>query len=298
MANPFSESDVSRAKAFFRDGRTRGHLLVAVAGVALADWLFYGHPVGWTLGAFGALTGLGVLWLGESRSRSIPALLLGTAFFILCGRAIVEPAPLVVLLGLGLCVLWVLALRGGWSWSLPCWASRGRKLLLGLFKSLALAPCFALVLPLVGACSLLRVNRLRAWVIPLGLGAVFLGLFASANPVISLALSDVWKGFLRLCVLLPSLLSVPRLLFWSAVGALLWTLLRHQPCACEKPVSGPVPPLEKAVRAQIGKLSYALDKSVDNWRGVTLKRCYLRRYLEREYHPEPGVVEAAAGRRE
>lgn len=179
---------------------------------------------------------------GGSRSGSLSALLLGAAFFTLCGRTVVEPEPSVVFLALVAFFLWVLTLRGGWSWSLSCWASRGGMLLLGLFKSLVLAPCFALVLPLVGACSLLRVNRLRAWLIPLGLGAVFLGLFASANPVLSLALSRAWEGFLRLCVWLPSLPSAPRLLFWSGVGALLWTLLRHQPRACEVPALGPVPP--------------------------------------------------------
>lgn len=242
MANPLSESDVSRAKAFFGEGRTRAHLLVAVAGVALADWLFYGHAVGWTLGAYGALTGLGILWLGVSRSRSFSALLLGAAFFTLCGRAVVEPEPPVVLLGLGACILWTLTLRDGWSWSLSHWGSRVRRFLLGLFKAFALAPCFALVLPLVGACSLTRVNRLRAWLIPLGLGAVFLGLFALANPIVSLALSNVWVGFQRLCVWLPSLPSAPRLLFWSGVGALLWTLLRHQPRACEELPARPVPP--------------------------------------------------------
>lgn len=242
MANPLSEADVSRAKGFFGERRTRAHLLFAVAGVALADWLFYGHVVGWTLGAFGALAGLGVLLLGESGVKSRPAFLLGLVYFTLCGRAVVEPEPPVVLLGAAVCALWVLTLRGGWSWSLPFWCSRGCRLLLSMFKSFVLAPCFALVLPLVCTCSLLRLNRLRAWLIPLGLGAVFLGLFASANPVISLALSSVWRGFLRLCVWLPSLPSALRLLFWSGVGALLWTLLRHQPAACANPACEPLPP--------------------------------------------------------
>ncbi len=240
MANPLSESDVSRAKAFFGEGRVRAHLLLAVAGVALSDWLFYGHAAGWTLGACGALSGLGVLWSGAPRVKSVPALLLGAAFFILCGRAVVEPEPPVVLLGLGAGFLWLLTLRGGWSWSLSCWCARARQLLLGLLRSAALAPCCALMLPLVGACAALRVNRLKAWLIPLGLGVVFLGLFSFANPVLSLALSSAWKGFLRLCVWLPSLPSPPRLLFWSAVGGLLWTLLRHQPGVCEESAPGPV----------------------------------------------------------
>src|SRR5574344_623044 len=79
-------------------------ILFAAASVGLADWLFYGHAVGWTLGAFGALSGAGIALLGETRFRALPSALLGVYFFGLCLRAVVDPDPLVVFLGL---VSWV-----------------------------------------------------------------------------------------------------------------------------------------------------------------------------------------------
>lgn len=78
-------------------------------------------------------------------------------------------------------------------------------------------------------------KRLRAWLIPVLLGLVFLALFSLANPVISLTLSTVWKAFLCLCDHVPTFASVLRFLFWLTVGALLWTLLRHRTREVDKP---------------------------------------------------------------
>ena len=42
-----------------------------------------------------------------------------------------------------------------------------------------------------------------------------------------------------------------------------------------------------------GRLSITLDAKLGDWRGVTPKRCYLRRYLARGCRPEPNAAEAA-----
>lgn len=235
MANPLSESDFSRAKAFVVDGRTRGHLLFALAWVALADWLFYSREVGWTLGAFGGLTGLAVVLLGEPRFRTPPSVLLGGAFFCLCVRAAVEPEPLVVFLGVAFCAAFTLTLRGGWSWSFACWVRRGLLFAGGLAKSLALSIGVLALLPLAPLLALAKVRRLRAWLIPALFGLVFLGLFALANPVIALALKSVREAFGWLGGHLPVFVSLPRMLFWVMAGAWLWTLLRHAPRPAEDP---------------------------------------------------------------
>lgn len=65
-----------------------------------------------------------------------------------------------------------------------------------------------------------RSGTIAVWTLSVALGAVFLALFGAANPIIDrwLALLDVW--------LLLDLLSIGRIVFWLAVAALVWALLR------------------------------------------------------------------------
>jgi hypothetical protein len=223
------------------DRRMLAQICFSLALVALADGLFYRHPVGWTLGAYGALSGLGVILLGASPFRSLPSVLLGVCFFGLCLRAVIDPEPMAVLLAAPAGIALTLTLREGWTWSLARWLLRGRQFVFGLLKSYVLAAIFALALPVAPVYALLRVKGLRAWLIPLALGLLFLGLFALANPVIALAVSAVWKAFLRLCAYAPSLASFLRLLLWVSVGALLWTLLRHRTREDGSPAAQPAP---------------------------------------------------------
>ncbi|HNX36432.1 MAG TPA: DUF4173 domain-containing protein [Kiritimatiellia bacterium] len=223
-------------------GNTLAQILLVVACVGLADWLFYDHPVGWTLGAFGAVSGAGIAWLGEARYRALPSVLLGACFFALCLRAVFDPDPLVIFLGLAAWVAFTLTLRGGWSWSLTCWLGRGALFFWGLVKAYFSAAGVLTLLPLAPLLALLKVRRLRAWLIPLMLGLVFLGLFALANPVLSRALKSVGEGFEWLCDQLPALVSLPRIFLWLTFGAWLWTLLRHTSRGGEGSAAGPVPP--------------------------------------------------------
>jgi len=237
-----SDSDSGNVDAFsirLLNGRTLAQILFSLVLVAVADWLFYRQPVGWTLGAYGAMAGVGVILLGGSSFRGRPSALLGACYFSLCLRAVIEPEPMVIFLGMCAWVSLTLTLREGWTWSLPRWCSRWGQFLFGLLKSYALAAGFMLALPFAPVYALLRVKGLRAWLIPLMLGVVFLGLFALANPVISLALSTVWKSFQRLCDHVPTFASVLRFLFWLTVGALLWTLLRHRTRESDAPPVAP-----------------------------------------------------------
>ena len=237
MTDSCSET-VGSDSGIWTKGRTLAQILFSIAFVAVADGLFYGHPVGWTLGAYGALTGAGVIVLGGLRFRNLPSVLLGVCFWGLCLRAVIDPEPLVVVLGLSILVALALTLREGWTWSLARWCSRYFQFFFGMVKSYVLALGFVLVLPFAPAYAVFRAKQLRAWLIPLLLGCVFLGIFALANPVISLGLSSVGKGLEWLYGQLPSFISVPRALFWLTVGALLWTLLR---CRIHSGVAVPPP---------------------------------------------------------
>lgn len=62
-------------------------------------------------------------------------------------------------------------------------------------------------------------KSLTAWVVPLALGAIFISLFASANPIIDDWFAAVdWKAFLQN-------ISFPRILFWLLVIAAVWPLV-------------------------------------------------------------------------
>lgn len=63
-------------------------------------------------------------------------------------------------------------------------------------------------------------TELRFWIMPLILGAVFVGLFAGANPLIERALEAI-----DLAAIL-SLIDLQRLTFWLITAGLVWLLLR------------------------------------------------------------------------
>lgn len=213
---------------FLSNRRTILQILASVALVVLADWLFYRQPIGWTLGAYGAIAGVIVMLLGDSRFRKLPSLLLGVCYFSLCFRTLVDPEPLGVILGLLAWVTLTLTLREGWSWSLMLWCSRWYQFFSGMMWSLLMAAISVLVLPFVPVYAVLRVQQFRAWRFPFLLGFVFLGLFALANPVIALVFSTLYRTVMRILVHVPSIAGILRFLFWLAVGALLWTLQRHR----------------------------------------------------------------------
>jgi hypothetical protein len=62
-------------------------------------------------------------------------------------------------------------------------------------------------------------KNLTAWVVPLALGAIFISLFASANPIIDDWFTAIdWKAFLQN-------ISFPRILFWLLIIAAVWPLV-------------------------------------------------------------------------
>jgi hypothetical protein len=200
---------------------------VCLAFVVLADFLFYGHPLGWTIGGFG-LSLLGALLLLEGRfPRSGPALvvMLGTAsLFLLCFE---QPAVLTVLLGgLGLASTALLA-REGWTPDPVAWMKRWT-----LFGAVGWTRAFAdLFRPPSeesrgeGERTRATGRRLKNWLLPLLLGALFLGLFALANPIIArwLATAARWVG--------EASWHMPpfgRVVFWLLVLLGTWALLRYR----------------------------------------------------------------------
>ena len=212
--------------------RDRSFLLkaaLAIGLVAAADGLFYGQRVvpGWTVGLFAlALLGAAVVTHRALR-RSRTALCL-SLFAFLFALIQVETVSLMawVLYWLAL-MLAVMASRAGGPPNVWPWVQR-----------LVPAGFYALVKPALDMRRLWRaspgVRRIRlsavwqALIVPLVGGAVFLLLFATANPVISATLGGLtWPA-----------IDPWRLVFWAFVLIVAWCVLR--PPFRRKPRANPI----------------------------------------------------------
>lgn len=227
MSSPLSDIVVGRLWSFLGNACTRMQFACAVAFVVLADWLFYGHKVGWTLGAFGCLLGVGAVYLGTARVRSRAAIWLGVCYGVLCFRAVVDPEPRVVFLGCLVGIGFLATVREGWTWRGGIWFGRLLHFALKLCKSYGVVAAAMVAAPFFPVYALLHVKRVRRWIVPVALGCVFLGLFAYANPVIALGVSSVWNALMN-ALTMPSFSFIVRSLFWLTVGSIVWASIRYR----------------------------------------------------------------------
>lgn len=182
---------------------------LAVALVALADLFFVWHEPGSTVGLFAAgwLAALVLARPGLLRERRALAAVIAAAAFALV--LVDRPGPLAgVLFGLttGVAVLSARVRPGEPAWA---WAQR-----LGVLGVVGLAG------PVIDLCRLTRLKRgptgrsavalIGLLIMPVVGGAVFLALFAAANPLIS----DFLAG-----------LSIPALSADALARALLWSVV-------------------------------------------------------------------------
>ena len=98
--------------------------VLTIALTALGDWLFYSHPLGWTVGIYGAVLLIVVSSLGSAHSSTRVGLLLAIVTATLCLRCVYEPNTVsVLLLLLGLVTL-ALQRREGWIPDITTWLWR------------------------------------------------------------------------------------------------------------------------------------------------------------------------------
>ncbi len=164
--------------------------ILAAVLVALADWLFFCHPFGASLGAFGLTLLLAALIAHPALRRNRVSQVAVLAALLL-GLLLIE-APSFPVWVLFWCALMaaVLAPRAGlredaWTW----------------LQRLVLVPLAALFDPILDLLSLNRrkvcrprvriLAVLSATLLPLIGGAVFLCLFAAANPIIAQGLGHI-----------------------------------------------------------------------------------------------------------
>lgn len=206
--------------------RTCAALLVTWAVlVALADYLFFVHEPGWTLGLYALLLALAMLvrhgrrMLGEASGRIAAAALPGLVVAL-----VVDPGVIAFfLVSLALLHLSLAAedrRRGLWAWIrayllsgvcgwtrifLDAYYARRRHRSHGSWRRAA--------------------RVLGRWVAPVLLTLVFLGLFSVANPILHRWTSEAVDCLARWLSRL-QLPSLERCLFWVLVGVWLWPFLR------------------------------------------------------------------------
>ena len=195
-------------------------LALAAACVALADWLFYDRQVGVSLALFLAVLGVAAI-AGNRVSAPLQTRIVMTGVFVAGLVAVIEDVDLlsaiVSTLATAMFVI-ILTAQEASSWQRQ------------LFEAVTVpfrGP-FRLAGDLIGALRHMKawtpewLGSMVAWIVPLGIFAVFLALFSSANPLIE-------HGLMRIDLrALFNLVSAPRLLFWLMVACLVWPLIRRR----------------------------------------------------------------------
>jgi hypothetical protein len=215
---------------------------LALVLAALADWLFYGQRAGLSLALFAiAIAGVSVLF--NHATLNLRRAMIGSAALAAGLVPVIE--ELNTLSFLILVASLAIALLLATNAETTGLADRGRALrnfvLLGPFR-------FFLDTPQAFNASALT-RGIARWLLPAALSAVFVALFAAANPVI-----EQWVFLLNPKLIL-HYVSIPRLLFWALMLALVWPFI-HVRWRCKRIVNTAVadglvpPPLPPVVAAE------------------------------------------------
>jgi hypothetical protein len=159
--------------------------------VAAADYFFYGHIVGWTAALIAAML-IGALVFRESKflaSVGGRALLLASVGLLL---ALVEQPTWFNIAYLIMC-LGALSLtnRRGWESDFVRWFRRWTRWAITGWTRLFLDNSLAARWLMRHGVSPTIAKKISGWSIPAILGAIFIGIFAWANPIISSCVTSI-----------------------------------------------------------------------------------------------------------
>lgn len=214
---------------------------LALALAALADWLFYGERIGLALSLFAIAMACASALFNHATLDLRRALTSAAILAAGLVPAVEELNPLsFLILVTALAVALLLATDPETT---------------GFADRLRALPNFVLLGPFRIFSDALQIFSLSAftrgvalWLLPAALGAVFVALFAAANPVI-----EQWVFLLNPKIIL-DYISIPRVLFWTMMLALVWPFIhvrwRRRKLAAttvdEIPVPPPLPPIVSA----------------------------------------------------
>ncbi|QNN23494.1 DUF4173 domain-containing protein [Planctomycetales bacterium ZRK34] len=201
--------------------RTVIFLLLATLGlVALADFFFYDHLIGITAGLYTAALLVIVLARYPAALKSVPGVITTLALIGLIGAMIDWPGWLEIILTA--CALLMLVRIGQRRWQTDPFVWFGHWLRF-IFTAWATPFHDYIILRRAARGSGLRTGRRAAgWGVPVLLTAVFVGLFAAANPII-----EKWLNrFFDWVQTWPDHINVWRVVFWLISAIIVWALLR------------------------------------------------------------------------
>jgi len=187
--------------------------------VFIADFLFYGHQIGWTVSLFALCLTLSYLAHNTKRLNRFAWLFIALCFGMVAVLA-ESPSTLAVIIFWTSFIASVMAIQIHSSEDLRRWVPSALQLALFPIRPVAK--------------SLLAYNRLhqskeqegqayklfQQWAVPITLSLTFITLFAVANPIISNWLSDIPWGDIT------ALLSPLRWLFWLFILCIGWAFIR------------------------------------------------------------------------
>ena len=185
---------------------------LALALAALADWLFYGERIGLSVTLFAiAIACVSVLF--NHAALDFRRAAIGGAIVTLGLVPAVE--ELNTLSFLILLTALVVALLLATNPETKGFADRARAL-----RNFVLFGPFRFFLEALQIFNMSAFTRgLALWLLPIVLGTVFVALFAAANPLI-----EQWVSLLNPKLIL-DYVSIPRVLFWTAMLALVWPFI-------------------------------------------------------------------------
>lgn len=184
----------------------------ALALAALADWLFYGERIGLSLTLFAIATAcMSVLFNHAALNQRRPVI--GTAILVVGFVPAVEELNTLSFLILVTALL--IALLLATNPETTGLADRIRAL-----RNLVLFGPLRFFLEALQIFNMSAFTRgIALWLLPAALGTVFVALFAAANPVI-----EQWVFLLNPRLIL-DYVSIPRVLFWTMMLALVWPFI-------------------------------------------------------------------------
>ncbi|WP_246682976.1 DUF4173 domain-containing protein [Mesorhizobium sp. B2-8-3] len=188
--------------------------------VALADFLFYGQPVGITVFIFATVLAATVVAMHPAALSDGRVWLKPAALFAALLPLVENVSPLSLLVAVAALAVFALSLAGRLR-SEPARIARQLSLFL-IAAPFRFARDFFRWRKAARELGQrrLQLTAIVVWIMPLTLGVVFLALFGAANPII-----EHWLSLIDLYALLEKI-EFARLIFWLIVLAGVWALLR------------------------------------------------------------------------
>lgn len=193
--------------------------LALLALILLADWLFWGYSIGLSLAVFAVALTCAALLIRSSvpdRRTGVLAMLIATASVL----PVIEYAQFLSLIFCfaGLCLMAaIIALNGRASLS-EFFSGAVRFLTSGLLQTGLDVFRFSKRVRSTQGASDFRAQFLTNWLLPLGVGGIFVILLISGNPLVELWLEKLVSGF-------EFSFAPTRAAFWVAMACLIWPFL-------------------------------------------------------------------------